>query len=248
MTEVLDMMSRGKRFGAILGIIILVIILAVVAYYVNPAPVETFTPDGTHLADFQIGSTYYNAFQLIFGPDVDKSWVDTGGIVQYLLFPFISIVILMYAIFDEIRFFRFGWFSPAMAVILSLVVSSSGILVRMMRGYLLIAGGLAIVLFGFILVLGIVLWWIGKSSSMSGSMARVFKGVGREQSKRIRASATLQHAYSIMNAYKNSGNPSSIAKAGKLQTKITALEIALDSGQDFEGKLSDLSNTLENMS
>lgn len=144
-------------------VIVAVIVLAVIAVSVTPYPVTEFTPDGTNLGDFQIGTEWYNIFHIIFGTHVDKNWVTTTGLIQFLILPFFAIWMVMYGLFEEIVFFRrVTWFSPAMAFVVALISSSTGFLVRMMRGYLMIAGGMGIAFFGFILVLGILFWFIGR--------------------------------------------------------------------------------------
>jgi len=233
----------AKRALAGIGILILVIIFAWFAYYITPIDVEEFTADGTYLGDFQIGTNWYNIFHLIFGTDIDKNWVTTTGLIQYMFLPFVAIVMIMYGIFEEIRFFRYvRWFNPTMAIIIALVVSSSGILVRMMRGYLMIAGGLTIVLFGFILIVGIVLWWIGKTGSLSISLRNVLGEVGKEQSLRIDARRAINQAELAIKTLSMSDDPRKQDKAQRLQAKVLDLYKALGTGNvaDINNKLADV--------
>lgn len=171
-----------KKAVAIIFLTVLSIVLAYIAFSASPAPTNTFTPNGGHIGDFQIGGTYYNAFQIVFGDQIDESWVKTMTMVQYLILPFAAVWILVYAIFDEITFFkRITWFNPAMALITAFIVASTGWLVRMMRGYLMLAGGLGIIFFGVILFAGLVFWFLGRMGSFGlkfGGAVQEYKEIG----------------------------------------------------------------------
>lgn len=171
----------GKSVLVFFGIIILVIILAAIALATQPLPTDPFTADGSNLGDFQLGTSWYNIFQIVFGNEIDKNWVTTTSIIQFLFLPLAAIWLLMYGIFEEVGFLRrLTWFTPVLAIIAALIVSSSGILVRMMRGYLMMAGGMGIVFFGFILFLGLLLWFVGRLSGFGIKLGKVGEA-GRSQ-------------------------------------------------------------------
>jgi len=225
-------MVTGKQVGGLILGIILFIALIVAAFYVSPAPVETFTPDGTHLGDFQIGGNWYNILQLIFGPEVDKTWVTTSSFFQYLIFPFAAIWLVMYGIFEEIVFFRrITWFSPAMAFIVSIITSSSGILVRIMRGYLMMAGGLGILFFGFILIIGIFLWFLGRLATYGmgmGPLKMTVEMVRRRGAIDTTLVRAQRHATQI-----RSTDP---ARAAQIDTLVSQAEVKLaQSPPDLNG-------------
>lgn len=142
--------------------IILLIILGLffwIATWVGEASVQTYTPDGSHMGDFCVADMCYSIFHFIFGDQVDIAWTKPEGFAQYLLFPFLSIFVIMYAIYDEIKIFKWQHFSSVMALLTALITSSLGWTVRAIRGYLLMAGSFGIGGFGFILILGLIFWF-----------------------------------------------------------------------------------------
>lgn len=188
---------RGTQIAYLIVVLIAVVLMSWYAINVTPYPTEEFTPDGNHLGDFRIGNSHFNIFQLIFGEKVDENWVVPTNMVQYLFLPFFAIWLVMYGIFEEITFFRrVTWFGPGMALVTALIVSSTGFLVRMMRGYLMIAGGMGIAFFGFILVLGLGFWFIGRLGRFGipvGSVVAEFKEVGEIENafREAKASANI---------------------------------------------------------
>jgi len=181
-----------KKYTGLIILIVLFIILTSISLVVAAIEVTTYTPCTTttgstgttpvYLGDFVLGDNCYNILQIIFGNQIDKAWVETNSFLQYLIFPFIAIWLVMYGIFQEIIFFRrVTWFGSMMALVVALIVSSSGILVRMMRGYLMLAGGMGIIFFGFILFLGLIFWFIGRLGRFGASIPKVaqtWKDVG----------------------------------------------------------------------
>jgi len=157
-----------KKYTGFIILIILFIILSSISFVAAAIEVTTYQAcDGgtspVYLGDFVLGDNCYSILQIVFGNQIDEAWVTTNSFFQYLIFPFAAIWLIMYGIFKEIVFFRkVTWFGSVMALIVALIVSSSGILVRMMRGYLMLAGGMGIIFFGFILFLGLIFWFIGK--------------------------------------------------------------------------------------
>lgn len=147
---------------------------------VFPFP-ETFTAcdagtTPTYLGDFLIGGKCYNIFHFVFGTDVDKAWVTSASIIQYLIFPFVAVLMVIYGIFSEIRFFRQTWINFILGLIVALIVSSQGFLVRMMRAFLLMGGGMGIMFFGVVFIIGIILWFVGRMASFGvsgGSLSKL---------------------------------------------------------------------------
>lgn len=179
-------------------VIVIIIVMFIWAQGTEAYPTETFVADGSHVGDFRIGNSYFNIFQLVFGEKIDGGWVVPTNMVQYLFLPFFAIWLVMYGIFEEMTFFRrVTWFGPGMALVTALIVSSSGVLVRMMRGYLMIAGGMGIAFFGVILLLGLFFWFIGRvvrfpGLDVGGAVAE-FREVGEVENalRRAKSSANV---------------------------------------------------------
>lgn len=208
---------------------ILVVVLAATfgfALYISPYPVAPFTADGTHIGDFAFGNTYYNIFHFIFGSEVDGIWVTPNGMVQYLLLPFFAIALVMYGVLSEIPLGgNVPWFNTAMALIIALVVSSSGITVRAMRGYLTIAGNMAIAFFGFILVVGIGLQGLRRMGAMGIIPMGALKSVVNEAEDRQYVMRMIDAA--TIYARVNQGNSNkNIAK-----NVIKVIKLAAEAGE-----------------
>jgi len=236
--------TGGQKIGLIILGIVLFLVLIAAAFLVSPAPVEVFTPDGTHLGDFQIGENWYNILQIIFGPAVDKTWVTTSSFFQYLIFPFAAIWLVMFGIFKEIVFFRrVTWFGSVMALIVALITSSSGILVRIMRGYLMMAGGLGIVFFGFILIIGLFLWFIGKVAFGFGVGLGPLKGAverqRREASIREVVSRGQLFAQSLPDTDPRKGEINVLAATINMEL-AKGTEASLNEAESKANKLADL--------
>lgn len=178
------------------GFITIVLFIGVmaVAFTVAPAPITKFKPNGRHLGDLKIGTTWYNIFQIVFGENVDKGWVTTNSFIQFLLLPFIAIWAIMYAILGETPMFRnVTWFNPVMAFIIALVSSSLGFTVTLMRGYLTIAGTMGISFFGFILFLAILFWGLGRLGEF-GVPLGAMKGAVERRTKRTSIEGVVSNA------------------------------------------------------
>jgi len=194
-------MVEAKDILIAIGVVVALYLMFWYAYSASPYPTETFTADGTHIGDFAFGNTYYNIFHFIFGSEVDGEWVTPNGMVQYLLLPFFAIALVMYGVLSEIPLGgNVPWFNTAMALIIALVVSSSGVTVRAMRGYLTIAGNMAIAFFGFILVLGIALRGLKTIGGMGVPMG-AFKKVAQDAELRQKTYAIIQRAEAWANLH-----------------------------------------------
>lgn len=215
-----------------IGVVILLVGMFWYAGTVTPYPVETFNPDGSHLGDFAVGDNWYNIFHFIFSGDVDSEWVKPNGMIQYLLLPFFAIALVMYGVLSEIPLGgNVRWFNTAMALIIALVVSSSGLTVRTMRGYLTIAGNMAVAFFGFILVLGIALQGLKGMSGMGVPMG-AFKSVVQDAELRRKTYDIIQRAEAYANLHPGEKKSVDIQK---LASKAS-IELA-------QGKIQDAYNT-----
>jgi hypothetical protein len=227
-------MVEAKDILIAAGVVVALVVMFWFAYSVTPYPVATFTADGTHIGDFAFGSTYYNIFHFIFGSEVDGMWVTPNGMVQYLLLPFFAIALVMYGVMSEIPLGgNVPWFNTAMALIIALVVSSSGMTVRAMRGYLTIAGNMAIAFFGLILVLGIALQGFKTLGSM-GVPIGAFRTVAQEANMR-------QYVVRMTNA------AATVSPAHKKYATIQQLA-AKASGELAKGQVQNAKNTADAIS
>ncbi len=111
-----------------------------------------------------IPGTNYNFFKLVFGPDLTEEYLKTESVLQYLFFPFLAVVMIMYGILSDLRIFRRGsGINAALAIIIAIIASSTGGLLTLVRWMIGIAGGtLGTFMFGLLLLGGIILWALAR--------------------------------------------------------------------------------------
>lgn len=229
------------------GVIVVLAVALIFGYIQTPAPIETFTPDGNHLGDVQIGTTWYSIFQIIFGSAIDMAWVSTTSVLQFLIFPFVAIVVVMYGIFSEISLFaRARWINPVLALIIALVAASTGILVRIMRGYLMLAGGLGILLFGFVLVMGVVVWFVGRMRGFGYNVTGALKTATDNTATRTYVNAICSQGNEFVNRYQ--GDPAKAGKVIKVNQLIQQAQEQLNKGQynTAQGTCTKITNEMRN--
>jgi len=119
----------------------------------------------TFAAVGDIPGTDINFIRVIFGREVPDDWLESQNILQFLLFPFIAVWIVMYGILEELSPFRNR---PSLhgflALVIAFMASSTGYLlgaVRYLYGFL---GWFGAIGFGVILLfIGIPLYLYGKA-------------------------------------------------------------------------------------
>lgn len=113
---------------------------------------------GQKLGD--IPGTNYNIFNLVFGAELPEDMLTTEKVLQYLLFPFLAIVVIMYGILSELRIFRrHNWINGLIALLIAFMASSTGYLLIFTHWIIGVGGGLAgIIVFTVLLFVGIFLW------------------------------------------------------------------------------------------
>jgi len=112
-----------------------------------------------------IPGTDINIIRVIFGREVPDDWLESQNILQFLLFPFIAVWIVMYGILEELAPFRNR---PSLhgflALVIAFMASSTGYLlgaVRYLYGFL---GWFGAIGFGVVLMfIGIPLYLYGKA-------------------------------------------------------------------------------------
>ena len=112
-----------------------------------------------------IPGTDINIIRVIFGREVPDDWLESQNILQFLVFPFFAVFIVLYGILEELSPFRNR---PSLhgflALVIAFMASSTGYLlgaVRYLYGFL---GWFGAIGFGVILLfIGIPLYLYGKA-------------------------------------------------------------------------------------
>jgi hypothetical protein len=110
-----------------------------------------------------ISGTDWNIFEIIFGSEVFSVFPDgqisTNNILQYLVFPFLAVWMVMYGIMVEIRIFRRkDSINAVLALLMALIASATGGLVMLTRGMFSLFGNMGMWGFGILMFFGIILW------------------------------------------------------------------------------------------
>jgi len=118
----------------------------------------------------------------IFGSDFPDEWLTYSGFMQYIIFPFIAVFVVMYGILSELRIFH----NANVKAVLSLVMAFVGgrWLLQTMRGFLVVNAFWGTVLWGALMFFGIVAWAVARGME--------YYGWGRQSYKNLRNEAVRE--------------------------------------------------------
>jgi len=109
--------------------------------------------------------------KIIFGPDVPSDWYEPYKVLQYLVFPFFAIWMVIWGLLAELRIFRR---KPSIQAFLALLIaligtgSPTGALVAFSRWVFTAGAWWGILVFGFILLVGITMWGAVRFTEYTG--------------------------------------------------------------------------------
>jgi len=98
--------------------------------------------------------------RIFFGPNIpDAFMANPYSALQWLIFPFISLWLIIYGILSQIRIFRTKtWINGALAFLIAVMAAPSGGLVLVVKGLFTLYGGYAFLIFIVLLFAGTGLW------------------------------------------------------------------------------------------
>jgi len=140
-------------------------------------------------------------FKIVFGPNIPQEWYQPYLILQFLIFPFLLIVLVIYGIFSEIRIFRRASINGIIALLIAFVASYSGYLVIFVHWTSTIAGAFGYTAFIVLLFVGIGVWFFYRwvSWGLPWSRKRVsWKGVGQKVKTSMDRDTRLAELKSLM--------------------------------------------------
>ena len=134
-----------KRYVAFLFAVLTVLSLA------PSVMAQDVFPDADEVAEIII--------TFIFGPGMPKEWYTWQKIMQIVIFPFIALIAVFYAIMEELHIFRTEGGKNAQKVIGIVMAFLAGkALLSTMRGFLIVNAWIATIMFGLMLLLGTFFW------------------------------------------------------------------------------------------
>ena len=118
---------------------------------------------------FDTTDLWSNAFGLLFGPDIpdymiyDSNGVSPYAILQWLIFPFLALIAILYGILTEIKIFRNNnKINGAIAILIALIAGPTGGLVWLVRNVFVIFGYYSFLIFAIILFVGVGFWGVSR--------------------------------------------------------------------------------------
>jgi hypothetical protein len=108
---------------------------------------------------FAVEIAGYDPIKIIFGPDVPEEWQEPYKFMQYLVFPFIALWVVLFGILSEIRIFRRReGINAIIAFLIAMIAGPTGGLVWLVRNSLIVLGAWGFLVFAALLGVGITLW------------------------------------------------------------------------------------------
>lgn len=105
----------------------------------------------------------FDPIKFVFGPDVPSEWYQVNMFMQWLVFPFIGIWLVLFGILEQLGIFRarrsIGAF---LALIMAFIGASSGFEVMMARVLFQLMGGWGLLVFFAVFMLGALFWGWGE--------------------------------------------------------------------------------------
>jgi hypothetical protein len=103
---------------------------------------------------------------LIMGGNVPSQYLQIPNFFYFIIFPFISIVTIIYGILSEIRIFHSQNVKVILAVMMSAISLPSGALLWLVVAFFTLGAWAAVIAFGTLFFVGTILWALGKGHGL----------------------------------------------------------------------------------
>ena len=165
--------------------------------------------------------------KIIFGPNINSSWYQPYTALQYLVFPFIMVWMIIFGFLEELRIFRNQQkIEGVLALVMALIASSSGWLVEAVRWMATLMGGWSVLAFFALFMVGIFMY-VGARFSEWGVLGR-----------RGRYFDTARRAFDIEREIgENQTRMRDIQNAPPTPERDDALQYVLNKNQNLEKEL-----------
>lgn len=120
-----------------------------------------FVLPSASLAQWEWVGGYKDALSIFFGPDIPVEFTkDTYSVLQWLIFPFVSLWVILYGIMTQIRIFRRkSWLHAVLAFLIAAIAGPTGGLVYLVRILFVSYGIFGFGAFVILLFVGTGLWF-----------------------------------------------------------------------------------------
>jgi hypothetical protein len=165
--------------------------------------------------------------KIIFGPDIDSSWYQPYTALQYLVFPFIMIWMIIFGFLAEIRIFRNQpKVEVVLALVMALIASSTGWEVVMVRFLAQIMGAWSVLAFAALFCVGIFMYVGARFSQW---------GIGREQFADARQAFELER-----NIGNNQQQIRNLQNMPQNNDTINAIQFLINQNQQMQQQLNNV--------
>jgi len=176
-----------------------------------------------------VAGTEVDFLKIIFGPNVPEDWYDLYSVMQYLVFPFLSVWMVLYGILEELRIFRRkSGVQALIALLISLTASASGTLLYVVMGTFTVMGWLGILAFFGVFVVGASLWAWGNMRSSYVSSIEMYNKYKDEETAILEQMKKLNDNYLQLMESARGGNKQAGATANKIADDIRKWQARLD--------------------
>lgn len=111
----------------------------------------------------QLFGTGIDPLKVVFGPDVPADWYEPYKVMQYLVFPFLAIWMIIFGILEEINIFRRHMGLHAIvALLMALMASVTGSLLYTVRWLLGLGAWWGTLMFVAVFFVGVWFWGVGR--------------------------------------------------------------------------------------
>jgi len=121
---------------------------------------------------------------------IPDEWMTYGGFMQYIIFPFIAVFVVMYGILSEIRIFHEVKVKAVLALVMAFVGGYYAL--SSMRWFLVVNSTWGTIGFGILMVIGILLWIMrGLKENVAGISKPYYALTGKHLTESMKRSVKI---------------------------------------------------------
>jgi len=122
--------------------------------------------------------------EIFFGPDAKTYTTSPVQVLQFLIFPFIALWVVLYGILITLRIFRYqNWLNVLLSFLIAVIAGPTGGLVWSVRYVFMIMGYWGFGVFAVLFGAGVLLWGIGTGWSFHVRFTSQLGRAGRLQER-----------------------------------------------------------------
>lgn len=203
-------------------------VLVLVALLVLPSIVLAPSPWGD-VVDFDA----VDLIKIFFGPDVPEAFTTTPyNILQWLIFPFLALWVIIFGIMSEIRIFRRGQnIRIVLSFLIAIMAAPTGALVWVVKTLFALYGGFAFVIFIVLMFVGTALWGMA-TWGLWGSGSLLKQDTWKKAGDRMKTSIKRQEK---IRRLQEMARDSSIPESKRIEAADEAMRLIKEEQEEMGG-------------